>query len=263
MHQVGRRTCADWFKLFWATLPQPIFPQFLSDTYLVVDAIYLAGHHDCVLIGRTGKGHVFWMFAPQETFSAWFSFFVQLGKPMAVICDWQSGLLSGVKTAWPDVPLQRCLAHVHRLAISKLTHSPHTLAGQELLAMIYALHRSKTMAARNGWIAAFFAWGNRRDSFLKERTKIIQPCGKRRWWYTHRNIRALKRTLEETLPNLFAFIDWPGIPSTTNLVEGGINSHLKELLGRHRGMNLEHKKTLVAYFLTSRNMPQKPTLFCT
>lgn len=224
-----------------------------------MDAVYLAGHHECVLIGRTGKGYVSWMFAEQETTVAWLAFFAKLPKPRAVICDGQSGLLSAVKTLWSDVPVQRCLAHVQRLAIQKLTRRPHTPAGQELLMLIHALHSAKTLAQRNSWIAAFAGWDERWQDFLRERTYGIHPCGRRTWWYTHRRMRALKRTLAQSLPNLFAFIDWPGIPSTTNLVEGGINSRLKELLHRHRGMNLDHKKTLVAYFLNNRNMPQKPT----
>jgi len=253
------QTLTRWFLYFWKQLPQPTIPQSLSDTYLVVDAVYLAGHHECVLTGRTGKGHVFWLFAPQETLGAWVSFFSKLPKPLAVICDGQSGLLSALKTIWPDVPMQRCLAHIQRLAIQKLTRRPHTLAGQELLSLTYALHSVKTIEQRNNWVLTFQQWASRWNEFLKERTKAKPPHDKRKWWYVHRHIRALRRTLEQSLPNLFAFIDWPGLPGTTNLVEGGINSRLKELLHRHRGMNLEHKKTLVAYFLNNKNMPQKPT----
>lgn len=254
-----RQTLAIRFAAFWRDMPQPSYPQSLGDTYLVVDAVYLAGHHECVLIGRTGQGHVFWLFAEQETFVAWHAFLSKLPKPMAVICDGQSGLLSVLKTLWPDVPVQRCLAHIQRLGIQKLTRHPHTPAGQELLALVYGLTGSKAILAKNAWIAAFQDWGARWQTFLKERTYGEYPSGKRSWWYTHRRIRALKRTLEQGLQNLFAFMDWPGIPATTNLVEGGINSRLKELLHRHRGMNLEHKKTLVAHFLNSRNAPQKPT----
>lgn len=259
---LSRRTLTLWFKDFWQTFPQPTTPTSLSGTYLVVDAVYLAGHHECVLIGRTGKGHVFWLFAPQETLCAWISFFSKLPKPRAVICDGQSGLLSALKTVWPDVRMQRCLTHIQRLSIQKLTRRPHTLAGQELLSLTYALHGVKTMEQRDNWVSAFQQWASRWDEFLKERSKAKPPHDKRKWWYVHRPIRALRRTLEQSLPNLFAFIDCPGLPSTTNLVEGGINSRLKELLHRHRGMNLEHKKTLVAYFLNSKSMPQKPTLFC-
>jgi len=256
---LSSKTLERSFSPFWAEQLLPVLPQELSSTYLVVDAVYLAGHHECVLIGRSGTGQVVWLFAEQETLAAWRTFFGKLPKPAAVACDGQSGLLSALKILWPDVPVERCLAHVGRLAVQKLTRHPHTACGQALLGLVYRLHCVNTVEGRDKWIVAFRDWNNRSESFLKERTCGIDPAGKRSWWYTHRRIRALKRTLEETLPNLFAFIDSPGVPSTTNLVEGGINSRLKELLHRHRGFNLDHKKTLVAYFLNSRNMPQKPT----
>lgn len=244
---------------FWDNLPKPVIPHTLFNTYLVVDAIYLAGHSECVLIGRTGNGHVFWLFARQETLVAWIDFFCKLPVPVAVICDAQSGLISAVKTVWPQVPLQRCLAHLQRLAISKLTRHPKTAAGQELLKLAYAAHGVRTHQAKDKWIADFEGWKTRWERFLKERTYGIHPSGKRNWWYTHRRIRAMKHTLEQSLLNLFVSIDYPGIPSTTNLVEGGINSRLKELLHRHRGMRLGHKKALVAHYLDSRSVPQKPT----
>ncbi len=253
------RTLLNRFSGFWSDFPLPAIPLTLSHTYLVVDAIYLAGHSECVLIGRTGNGHVFWLFAMQETLVAWVDFFRKLPMPTALICDAQSGLLSAVKLVWPRIPVQRCLAHLQRLAISKLTRRPQTLAGQELLRLVYEIHGVKTAHDRDNWIASFEAWKRRWERFLKERTCGIHPSGKNSWWYTHRRIRALKHTLEQSLFNLFVFVDYPDVPRTSNLVEGGINSRLKELLHRHRGMSLEHKKTLVAHYLDSRNVPQKPT----
>ena len=141
-----RKTLTRWFSFFWDNLPKPVIPHTLFNTYLVVDAIYLAGHSECVLIGRTGNGHVFWLFARQETLVAWIDFFCKLPVPVAVICDAQSGLISAVKTVWPQVPLQRCLAHLQRLAISKLTRHPKTAAGQELLKL--ASERDNAMKAQ-------------------------------------------------------------------------------------------------------------------
>lgn len=253
------RTLLNRFSGFWTDFPLPAIPLTLSHTYLVVDAIYLAGHSECVLIGRTGNGHVFWLFARQETLVAWVDFFRKLPIPTALICDAQSGLLSAVKAVWPNLPVQRCLAHLQRLAISKLTRNPQTSAGQELLKLVSSVHGVKTAEDRDKWVTDFAAWKCRWERFLKERTYGLHPSGKNSWWYTHRRIRALKYTIEQSLSNLFVFIENPDVPRTSNLVEGGINSRLKELLRRHRGMSLEHKKALVAHYLDSRSVPQKPT----
>ena len=258
-HFCARETLSRSFSTFWDNLPTPEIPKSLSNTYLVADAIYLSGHNECVLIGRTGLNHVFWLFARQETLSAWTDFIRMIPKPRALICDGQSGLLSAVKGLWPGVRVQRCLPHMQRLGTQRLTRRPKTHAGQELLRLVYETHAVKTAQDRGKWLRDFEAWGQRWERFLKERTHGEHPGGKQTWWYTHRRIRAMKYTLTQALDNLFAHVECQGVPSTTNLVEGGINSRIKELLHRHRGMSLEHKKTIVAYFLNSRNRPQKPT----
>jgi len=254
-----RQGLSKTFFNFWRDIPTPEIPESLSDTYLVADAIYLSGHNECVLIGRTGLNHVFWLFARQETLAAWTDFIRMIPKPRALICDGQSGLLSAVKGLWPEVKVQRCLPHMQRLGTQKLTRRPKTPAGQELLRLVYNTHAVKSAQDRDKWLSDFEAWGQRWERFLKERTYGEHPDGRRTWWYTHRRIRAMKYTLTQALENLFTHIECPGVPSTTNLVEGGINSRIKELLHRHRGMGLEHKKIIVAYFLNSRNRPQKPT----
>ena len=48
------------------------------------------------------------------------------------------------------------------------------------------------------------------------------------------------------------------IPRTTDYVEGGINSQLKEKLRLHRGLNQTHQQRLVDWYLYSRTKDQKP-----
>lgn len=253
------QTLENRFSRFWAHLPEPVIPQSLFDTHLVVDAVYLEGHNECVLIGRSGSDNVFWMFSRQETLLSWLAFINKIPKPLALVCDGQSGLFSAVKTAWAGVPVQRCLAHIQRLAIQKLTTRPRTMAGLELLRLTYRLTKTKTQAEKADWLNDFDSWDVRWERFLRERTCGTHPTGQQTWWYTHRRIRAMRNTLKQSLENLFVHLDYPSVPSTTNLVEGGINSRLKELLQRHRGMSLAHRKVAVAHYLQSKNVPRKPT----
>ena len=48
------------------------------------------------------------------------------------------------------------------------------------------------------------------------------------------------------------------IPRTTNYVEGGINSQLKEKLKLHRGLNQTHQQRLVDWYLYTRTSNPKP-----
>jgi hypothetical protein len=60
------------------------------------------------------------------------------------------------------------------------------------------------------------------------------------------------------LPYLFTYLDFPGCPNTTNLVEGWPNAAIAEALRRHRGLHLSQKKILVSIIL-SHLTREKPT----
>jgi len=139
------------------------------------------------MIGRTGKGHYIWDFAEHETLAAWFVFFSKLPMPGAVIFDGQKGLISAEKTLWLDVSAQRCLAHIQRLAIQKLTGNPRTIAGQELLRIVSALHGIKMHEDKAQWRVCFEAWKTQYAEFLKERS---QGENRGRWQYKHRYVRV-------------------------------------------------------------------------
>ncbi|MBI5221160.1 MAG: hypothetical protein HY978_05025 [Candidatus Liptonbacteria bacterium] len=63
------------------------------------------------------------------------------------------------------------------------------------------------------------------------------------------------------MPDLFTYLDYPSCPNTTNLVEGWVNTAIAEGLGRHRGLKLSQKKTLVSIILSNLKRPtrEKPT----
>jgi len=77
-------------------------------------------------------------------------------------------------------------------------------------------------------------------------------------WYTHRKIRAARSLIRNALPHLFIFIDHPYVPRTTNHVEGGVNSRLKELVHRHRGLRDDRKQVLVAVHLARKRAKKPP-----
>jgi len=92
-HKATRRTLERWFEPFWRSISEPIIPATLAETWLSVDATYLGGRKDCVMIGRSGKEHVVWGFAEYETLAAWLGFFNKLPKAAVVIFDGQKGLI--------------------------------------------------------------------------------------------------------------------------------------------------------------------------
>ena len=224
----------------------------------ILDGVYLYGREHAALICRTMTAQISWMFAERETLANWKTFLESLPMPDAAVIDGQKGLLAAIHWLWPQTKIQRCLVHIERLARIKLTRQPKTSAGKELLILIQRLFDVRTKKQRRRWLGVYRRWERRHEAFLKERSYGEPKAGKKRaWWYTHRNIRAARSLLRNALPHLFTFIDPPHVPRTTNHVEGGVNSRLKELVHRHRGLPQDRKQALVAEYL-ARKRQQKP-----
>lgn len=229
---------------------------------LILDGTGVARHQRVALIVRDPTcGPVTWTFAERESFDSWWRLLDSLRaegmEPRFVVCDGHTGLLKALRHVWPHVLIQRCLIHVVRQARLDLTQSPKTDAGLALLDLVNQILMIRTRRQRRRWLRAYRQWRHRHDAFLKERT--LNPEGPRRWWYTHRKLRGVRSLLSNSLPDLFHFIRHPEIPRTTNHVEGGINSRLKDLFRRHRGLSVDRKTTLTAWYLSSRQSPKKPT----
>ncbi len=200
-----------------------------------------------------------WSFVSHEKFDVWHALLIHISafhKPHAIVSDGQKGLLKAAKTIFPNVPHQRCLAHIIRLSLAWLTRNPQTLAGQELRILIRSLALAKTLGETDTWRDSFLLLDVHYESFLKE--KSVNPATNRKW-YTHRKLRAVRSLVLNALPNLFWFTSDTNIPNTTNAVEGGINAVLAELLHRHRGITEQQKKALVRRFLYARRKKKLPT----
>lgn len=256
-HRQTQRTLQRYFKPFWEQLPLPKRPQTLSGQSLILDAVSIESRRLMALIGRTRHRVVNWTFAEHESYESWLYFCSQLPEPYAVVCDGQRGLLAAIKGRWPTVLIQRCIIHIVRQAQTRLTCHPKTLAGQELRQLVKAIPGVRTRRQKRRWIRQWRAWCRKHHRFLAERSYSDVQNKKRGWWYTHKRIRAARSLVRNSLPHLFTFVGHPEIPRTSNHVEGGINSRLKELLHRHRGLGLNRKQILTAWFLTLK-ATQKP-----
>jgi hypothetical protein len=193
-----------------------------------------------------------WLFSERENFDSWFVLMNRIKKDYeveAVVSDGQKGLIKAVKMVFGDIPHQRCIAHIKRFCLSRLTQNPKTDTGKELRILVCEISKVKTKPEVDRWKNSFFEWDERNKKFLKE--KSINPLTNRSW-YTHRKLRAVRSHLKNALDTMFLHIENINIPNTTNHVEGGINSPLSELLRRHRGIKKEEKRLLVISYLSNR-----------
>ena len=77
--------------------------------------------------------------------------------------------------------------------------------------------------------------------------------------YTHPKIRAAYRSLRTNLPYLFTYKNHKdlSISNTTNALEGGVFSHMKNMISLHRGLSKSLKLNLVDYYLVNYKKRQK------
>ncbi|MBU0625108.1 transposase [Patescibacteria group bacterium] len=253
---VTRDTARLWFVPLWERLPR--MSGHVSCRTIVVDGVTVVRREAVALLASDSETSkpAGCVFAEQECHGAWREFFLELRRrganPKFLVCDGQKGLLKARREVWPDALVQRCVVHVHRQAMAWLTKNPKTDAGRELRPIVSMLLLVCTPAQRDSWLASLREWEGRHYEFLKERT-----YGESGWWYTHRTLRAVRSLLRNAAPDMFRYIDDPTVPRTSNHVEGGLNSRIKELLRSHRGLSKHQRLALVCWYLHFRL--KKPT----
>jgi len=161
----------------------------------------------------------------------------------AVVLDGKPGIIS----LFRDIPLQMCHFHMKSIITRKLTRNPKLQASIELKHI--TSHLDKVSACRFEYM--LLAWHKRHDLFLSEK---VDDDSKRGWHYKHRRLRSAYRSLMKFLPYLFTYQKYPNlyIPTTTNHLDGGCFSPLKDLLRVHRGISINMKRKLIVYFLENR-----------
>jgi hypothetical protein len=242
-----------------------------------LDGIYLKGA-GCCLIAIDGHGYVIgWQWAATESKAAWAALLSRFPAPGVVVADGGTGFAAAAASVWSTTRIQRCLVHVQRNIRVDLTRNPKTDAGRSLLELANQLPRITSTEQATQWAANLNAWHQIYGHLTKQRTYAHQlspvellfagHTGKQ-WWYTHERLRRAYRTLARLLADahLFTYLEPEfehlQIASTTNRIEGAVNSQLRVLLRTHRGMPAEHRKRAVEWWCQQHSQtPADPYSF--
>lgn len=222
---------------FWRCWP---LPRFVDEIHRVVyvDGIYIA--RNIVILIACSDSHILtWHLAKSENSHSWSALMSKIAPPEMVVTDGGSGFSKAAKQIWPNVPIQRCLFHVFCQVKRYTTARPNLQAGKELYQLAKELLYIKEIKHAEWWIERFMSWCDFWSDFLAEKSIIDGKLV-----YTHERLRKARRSLVALINNgtLFTFLN-PNLaaeeplPSMNNRIEGGVNSQLRELLRRHRGLN--------------------------
>jgi len=237
-----------------------------------IDGTYLGNPKRCFLVAITASMKVIkWRWAKTESTDAWSGLLAQIPPPRVVVTDGGTGIASALAKCWPDTRIQRCLVHVQRDVLRRLTQNPRTEAAKSLRALAVELTSLRTQDSARAWEVKLHDWHQVYADFLNEKTTagegVVRPvwAGKNSiWWFTHKPVRAAYFAMETPLQrgHLFTYLEPEfaslGINSTTNRIEGAINRMIKEALNRHRGMPLNHQQRAAEWWCYMHSANPKP-----
>lgn len=258
----------------WCWDTSPIW-QVTGEVYdqVFIDGTYIP-YGWCVLIASTAQGVIAYQLCQRENKASYMALLSRIPAPIMVVTDGDKGALAAIKECWPTTRIQRCLVHVQRNIRRVTTMNPSTPQHRALRRLGLDLTTITTIDEAITWQKSLAAFHELYDSWLEEKTyrdqittSTIPAFARRnkRWWYTHHHTRRMIRSLDKYVKDgiLFTFLD-PALnisrplASTTNQLEGGINSPLKAFLHAHRGWSEHHMLTALDYWLYARSIDRQP-----
>lgn len=252
--QISRQELSSRFRWFLTLPPSPKLisliapPQCLKQSDVWVygyDAKWL-GRFPVLIIHRdvTHKETLWWSVAKHENKSAVSEDLITLANslpihsPVGAVSDGKPGVTAIIKSIFHLENCQRCLVHVVRDLKRYLPlHSPIE-ATQHLRAVALTLVTIRSKQEQDAYLITLNQWYREYGSLLTTKSYPIPGSGvKRKWWYTHGNLRRAWRLMTKDPGSLFLFLENNRIPSTNNSLEG-INRHLKRRAGMSKGKQL-------------------------
>ena len=172
-------------------------------------------------------------------------------NPTHIVVDGERSVMRALRDTWPNIIIQRCLYHIQREGMRWLRTYPKTNAGRELRYLLGTLCTTRTVKERDQFINTFSLWLKTHKDFLKAlpSTNIA-----------FKDLKRTKRLIKNALPNMFHFLNEPGLPSTTNLIEG-LYSRLKSDYSRHRGLTEQNKRRYLKWYCFFNNKKTE-TKYC-
>lgn len=188
--------------------------------------------------------HVYEAKEGYKTTVGWFRALRERGlEPLYFIMDGERSVIRAITEVWPSMKIQRCLYHIQREGMRWLRSLPKTEAGVLLRGLLKTLCRIRTKSEKELFLEAYKSWlGRYREEVL------ALPRGQ----VAHKDLKRTMRLISNAIPDMFYYLDDPGVPNTTNTLEG-YYSRLKADYRRHRGLSKKHRIDYLAWYTHFHN----------
>jgi hypothetical protein len=228
--------------------PDKIIVDYSEIKYLLFDGTYFnkANCLMAVMDNLNGK-IVSEQYCVRENYVAAFTIFNDLKSasllPTAITIDGNTSVIRAIKAVWPNIIIQRCLAHIQRQGLSWLRRYPKTNAGKELRKLLLKTTEIKNEFDKNIFISEFSLWESQYGKFV-----LALPSD-------HKVYSDLQRTrclIIHAIPDMFHYLNDSNIPATTNKIEGYF-SRLKITYRQHRGLSKNHRQNFFKWYIYFKN----------
>jgi len=156
-------------------------------------------------------------------------------NPVSCTVDGNPQTIKVLRVLWPGIVVQRCLVHIQRQGLMWCRRYPKTTYAKRLRDIFLKVTQIRTKAERDLFLKDIVWWEGKYGHAI-----ATQP--NRGWVFT--DIKRARSMLLKALPNMFYYLDDPGIPITTNGLESYF-SRLKSHYRQHRGLR---RNKLNSYF---------------
>lgn len=160
-------------------------------------------------------------------------------SPSSFTVDGSPKVIKVVSSLWPETVIQRCLVHIQRQGMSWCRLNPKTEHARHLRDIFLQVTGIRTATERDDFLRLVSAWEDTYGELVQARAwrgRVI------------RDVKQARSMLLRALPNMFHHIADPGIPISTNGIEGYF-SRLKARYRQHRGLSVERRHSYFAWYL--------------
>ena len=159
--------------------------------------------------------------------------------PISAPIDGNPHLIRILRRLWPPLVIQRCLVHIQRQGLSWCRRHPKRREVSHLRTLFRQVMAIPTVADREHFIAQVQAWERRYGHRLAEAAET--------GWVVS-DLKRARSLLLAALPNMFQYLDQPGIPKSTNALEGYF-ARLKHKYRQHRGLVRPHRTAYLQWYV--------------
>jgi hypothetical protein len=218
--------------------------------YLLIDGTYYSDDH-CLIIYRAEnlRRTIFYRFATHEDDDEIASDLLNIRdlgyEVIGITTDGGDNIIRAVQYVFPRVPRQRCVVHVQRECLASITQRPRSPEARMFRNLVQQLSIVYTNNDKLWWLSRYSRWTEDNLEYVFQKGVVSYS---KQEYYVHNDLRKAYIHLKRALPNLFTYIDHPGVPKTTNALEAFFG-HIKDQIRLHRGLAETRIDNFIKWFL--------------